>query len=166
MGPPYAEFRFIYRSREILLSKGVIEETAEVKTTNQPPSKKRKTKSKKSTTPKKDVLEPSLMTTSPIESPITPVTPLKPRAKKARMTPKPHVKTEYASPIRQSPLRHESPRTETYSDLHPSPISPALQRRQSHPNNHPGILNWVESQPPPEDTDILQELRELRVSLQ
>jgi hypothetical protein len=149
VGPPYAEFRFLYRSRDVLASKGI---TVQVPDTNMkspsPPSKKRKARNLK---PKK---KPTKDGTS-----VSPKTPTKPQAKKAKTGPKNQIKTEFAE---YSPIRRESPTT--VSDPTRPTTSPGFQHRlNSLPNV--GMLHWVESQTPTEldDTDILNELRELQV---
>jgi hypothetical protein len=143
-GPPFAEFRFFYRSREVLIAKGIIEmPSAEVKIENDTPSKKRKAKG---FNPRKKPAGIPIPTSPKIH------TPVRHRAKKIKSTPKTQIKEEFTS----SPLR------ESHSDP-PTPTPNGLPR--ATPLSNPGVLTWVQSQTPADtdNTSMLREIRELRV---
>jgi hypothetical protein len=144
-GPAYIEFKFVYRSKEVLISKGII------------PGRKRKsnTKSdtkKKSTTKKTDDPESS-PTTVPASSSPPSARSRAPPAKKAKLV-KPTIKKEVPSK-EQSPIESDPPT---------SPLVEAVQRRQmtSYPND---LLPWVYSQSANIDlpVEVFRELQHLRV---
>ena len=164
LGSPFLEFKFIYRSRQILISKGIIPgppEIAETPTTTTPVQQRKKRKTKNE--PKKNKKQNDQPTSSPttIGSPPSPP-PAKGRPpKKVKTTNTPtKVKKENASDDR-------SPIPPIESDPPTSPSVEAIQRRRFA--TYTGRLQWTESQSTNTPTDVnipvdvLRELQQLRV---
>jgi hypothetical protein len=156
--PPYAQFRFIYRSKEVLMAKGIIPvpspsppppPPSPTRAENDDPQgKKRKTKAE----PKKKA-------------------PAKKTERAPRQTRKPKVVAPKVTPPissdTTSSLAEVTPKTSTDSDAPPSPLVEALQRRKSIQQISSQITTPQES-PAPLTTDqvnleVLRELQHLRV---
>ena len=159
-GPPFCQFRFIYRSREVLMSRGIIPPPMKKEIEEQTQTKKRKLTSKKKTTKKNELQPSSSATTLEIPSSV----PSKPRAsKKAKTstTPKIQSKKDFVSPTTEE----ESPISLISTDLPTSPLVAVLERR-GRSSSHTFASSPPESSTPVDShnqSDILRELRELRV---
>ena len=193
-GPAYMEFKFIYRSKEVLISKGILPSLSppmpsDLDTSLTAPKKRKARNENPSTTKKKSSAAAAKKSDATPSSPTTvEATPPKPTrpAKKPRASAKNSVmkkEVEVKSEIEVKeivfPARKESPGTavgEVSSDPPMSPMIEVLQQQQqqqrqvvSHPGHHAvhsTVLPWVESQSTTIDVpvDILRELRALRVS--
>ena len=186
-GPAYLEFRFIYRSKEVLVSKGILPSLS-VPTPNLDETltgpKKRKTPNENNTTKRKASSTAKKVDPSPSSPTNLEATPPKP----ARLTKKPRVSTK-SQVKKQVEVKNEievkdivihnakdslvTRAGKVSSDSPMSPTIEVLQHRQvvSRPGHHvvpDTVLPWVESQSATIDipVDILRELRELRVSIQ
>jgi hypothetical protein len=189
-GPAYMEFKFIYRSKEVLISKGILPSFSAPLPSNLDETlaapKKRKARKESTTTAKKK--SSAAATKKAGATPSSPTTveatpPKPPRAKKPRapaknqvMKKEIEVKSEIDVKEIVFPARKESPGTavgEVSSEPPASPMIEVLQQQQLQVVSHPGdhvvhntVLPWVESQSATIDmpVDIFRELRELRVS--
>jgi hypothetical protein len=162
LGPPFLEFKFIYRSRQILISKGIIPgppEIVETQTTKAQQSRKRKGK----TEPRKN----KKRNDQAISSPATIVSPPSPPPAKGRPSKK--VKTR-KTPIKinkENTSDERSPIPSIESDPPTSPSIEAVQR--SHFAHNPGGIHRIEPQSTNTHTDVnvpidvLRELQQLRV---
>jgi hypothetical protein len=172
-GPAFLEFRFIYRSREVLTSKGIISgppvpEVAKAPSEEpQKRGKKRKIKNvanRKKANKKNEQPDLSPTANESIESHLPSESRL---TKKFRTT---SVETQ-AKKDNVPPSKEKSPAIAIMDSSNPptSPLVDIVQRRQSISQPvSTGVLTWVESQSANVDVpiDILRELRELRVRLQ
>lgn len=165
-GPAFVEFKFIYRSREVLIAKGIIPAPLPSGHPSliESPTKKRKLKDeagKKRHSKKNEhaLFSSHTATASPLSSPS------KSRpAKKAKFAfTKAQVKKELVTPSTEE----RSPLASMASDAPSSPLAAIMQRRQSTPHHavSSNVLPWIESQSANMEVpfDVLRELRELRV---
>lgn len=155
---PYIEFRFIYRSRDVLISKGILPPpTPAISLTDSSPKDKKK-RSARTTTPKKRSYKTALIESFPPSSPTT----IESSPPKGRSPKRP--RTKKTSVLEASPMPIPSESYATESDLN-SPIRVIHREHQQQPGSGIGILPWVESQSANMDYsfDIVREVRELRV---
>jgi hypothetical protein len=161
LGSPFLEFKFIYRSRQILISKGIIPgppEITETPTRTVQQGKKRKTKNEPKKNKKND---------QPTSSPTDIGSPPSPPPAKGRPPKKLKTKNAPIKVKKENNLDERSLIPSIESDPPTSPSVEAVQRRRFAP--YPGGLQWTEPQPtnPPIDVntsvDVLRELQELRV---
>jgi hypothetical protein len=167
-GPAFLEFRFIYRSREVLISKGILPSPTpaiENKSLESSQGKKRKLKSdqtpKRKYKKKNDGQSTSPFTTVNIASSTPPKK--SHRSKNSILANSPTYLTKKESNSRF--IKEQSPITPPDSDLRATPLVPTIQRRSpSHPIPST-ILPWVESQSANIELpiEVLRELRDLRV---
>lgn len=157
--PPFCEFRFIYRSREVLISNGIIPPPMKKEIEEPPQSKKRKLTSKKRTSTKKIDPPPSSNTTMELPSAVKPRYSKKPKTT-GSTTAKSHSKKDALSRTTEE----ESPISMVSTEPPASPLVDALQHRvrslshtfASSPPISPPLASQTQS-------DILRELQDLRV---
>lgn len=162
LGPPFLEFKFIYRSRQILISKGIIQgppEIVETPTTRAQQGKKRKGKNEPRKNKKRN--DQAISSPATIASPPSPP-PVKGRPSKKVKTMKTPIKVK-----KENASDERSPIPSIESDPPTSPSVEAVQRsRFAH---YPGGIHWTEPQSTNTHTDVnvpidvLRELQQLRV---
>jgi len=157
--PPFVEFRFVYRSREVLLAKGLIPpahplEFIQALTQAQPQtqSQGRKRKAKAESKPRKPAKKRN-------EDVPSSVAPKPPRTKKGDS--KEHVKHEDVSPSQKV----KPPKTSFERDLSTSPLVEYMERQRAVSHSVYPTLSAPRVVSPTDEGqfDILRELRELRV---